>query len=117
MANGAIVPSHGIWQGVIKFGGVCREGQFEVFPSGGAWTMLFGKPLLEEFRMIQDYTTDELVVPTLEGGTVRIPNQYHHLSRTSPTNTTRTAVITTSKEPVRTSETTRLGNNDPRTRH
>ncbi|KZP10616.1 hypothetical protein FIBSPDRAFT_757925, partial [Athelia psychrophila] len=60
MANGTKVPSQGVWRGTVDIGGVKRHGQFEVFPSGGAWTMLFGKPLLEEFGMLHDYRTDEL---------------------------------------------------------
>ncbi|KZP25628.1 hypothetical protein FIBSPDRAFT_673083, partial [Athelia psychrophila] len=58
MANGAIVPSRGIWKGVTEFGGVRRGASFEVFPSGGAWAMLFGKPMLEGFSMLHDYRTD-----------------------------------------------------------
>ncbi|KZP08552.1 hypothetical protein FIBSPDRAFT_761263, partial [Athelia psychrophila] len=58
MANGAIVPSQGIWTGTTEFGGVRRVASFEVFPSGGAWAMLFGKPMLEEYNMLHDYKTD-----------------------------------------------------------
>ncbi|KZP27116.1 hypothetical protein FIBSPDRAFT_731240, partial [Athelia psychrophila] len=60
MANGAKVASQGVWRGTVVVGGEKRQGQFEVFPSGGAWQMLFGKPLLEEFGMLHDYRTDEL---------------------------------------------------------
>ncbi|KZP03969.1 hypothetical protein FIBSPDRAFT_733567, partial [Athelia psychrophila] len=60
MANGAKVPSQGVWKGKVDIGGVQRQGQFEVFPSGGAWSMLFGKPLLEEFGMLHDYRTNEV---------------------------------------------------------
>ncbi|KZP06517.1 hypothetical protein FIBSPDRAFT_687089, partial [Athelia psychrophila] len=60
MANGAMVPSDGVWRGIVEVGGASRQGQFEVFPSGGAWSMLFGKPLLERFGMMHDYKTDKL---------------------------------------------------------
>ncbi|KZP25881.1 hypothetical protein FIBSPDRAFT_680738, partial [Athelia psychrophila] len=62
MANGAKVASQGVWRGTVDVGGVKKQGQFEVFPSGGAWSMLFGKPLLEEFGMLHDYRTDELIL-------------------------------------------------------
>ncbi|KZP11072.1 hypothetical protein FIBSPDRAFT_706565, partial [Athelia psychrophila] len=67
MANGAKVASQGVWRGTVDVGGVKRKGLFEVFPSGGAWSMLFGKPLLEEFSMLHDYRTDELILKTSSG--------------------------------------------------
>ncbi|KZP24427.1 hypothetical protein FIBSPDRAFT_664607, partial [Athelia psychrophila] len=67
MANGAIVPSQGIWRGTTEFGGVRRAAVFEVFPSGGAWAMLFGKPMLEGFNMMHDYRMDVIIMPSLEG--------------------------------------------------
>lgn len=81
MANGVMVPSHGVWHGVVDFGGMHHDGQFEVFLSGGAWEMLFGKPLLEAFEMVHDYKTDELVVLKLGGGNLRVANQYGCLIR------------------------------------
>ncbi|RXW14873.1 hypothetical protein EST38_g10981 [Candolleomyces aberdarensis] len=39
------------------------EGDFEVFSSGGAWTVLIGKPLLEGFGAIHDYSTDTISIP------------------------------------------------------
>lgn len=76
MANGAKVASQGVWRGTVVVGGEKRQGQFEVFPSGGAWQMLFGKPLLEEFGMLHDYRTDELILPSEKGEDRRIQNQH-----------------------------------------
>ena len=42
---------------------------FEVFPSGGSWHMLIGKPLLEQVKATQDYSTDSISLPT---------NNTHH---------------------------------------
>ncbi|KAJ6484849.1 hypothetical protein C8R45DRAFT_904026, partial [Mycena sanguinolenta] len=62
MANGALVPSIGYWEGYIHFGGVRVQAGFEVFPSGGSWSFLFGKPLLESFGAVHDYATDTITV-------------------------------------------------------
>ncbi|KZP12540.1 hypothetical protein FIBSPDRAFT_677349, partial [Athelia psychrophila] len=62
MANGALTPSRGVWKGVIEFGGSKGEVELEVFPSGGAWKLLFGKPLLEKFGAMHDYITDEILI-------------------------------------------------------
>jgi hypothetical protein len=44
-------------------GGHTVEGSFEVFPSGGGWSLLFGKLLLEKLKAIHDYETDTLKIP------------------------------------------------------
>jgi hypothetical protein len=62
MADGRKVPSAGEWRGRITVNGVSREGSFEVFKSSGAWAMLFGKPLLQAFNAIHDYTEDTIRV-------------------------------------------------------
>ncbi|KAJ7209815.1 hypothetical protein B0H12DRAFT_988346, partial [Mycena haematopus] len=62
MANGALVPSTGYWEGYIRFGGARVRATFEVFPSGGSWSFLFGKPLLEGFGAVHDYATDTIAV-------------------------------------------------------
>lgn len=36
---------------------------FEVFDSGGVWSMLIGKPLLEQLQAVHDYTNDTIVIP------------------------------------------------------
>jgi len=47
MADGTLVPSDGQWIGDVILGGHMVKGVFEVFPSGGGWSLLFGKPLLK----------------------------------------------------------------------
>jgi hypothetical protein len=74
MANGALVPSIGRWEGYIRFGGARVRASFEVFPSGGSWSFLFGKPLLEQFGAVHDYGTDTISVPGEKGSTV-VSNQ------------------------------------------
>ncbi|KAJ6528813.1 hypothetical protein B0H19DRAFT_968777, partial [Mycena capillaripes] len=73
MADGHIVPSRGRWRGAVTVSGVRRHGEFEIFPSGGAWAVLFGKPLLELFGAWHGYEEDVVV---LQDGdrTVRVPN-------------------------------------------
>src|ERR1700683_4999816 len=63
MANGTCVPSQGCWSGDVSLGGRTVKGSFEVFPSGGGWSLLFGKPLLEKFKAIHDYESDTLKIP------------------------------------------------------
>jgi len=63
MADGTCVPSHGCWSGDVILGGQTVEGSFEVFPSGGGWSLLFGKPLLQEFKAIHNYENDTLMIP------------------------------------------------------
>ncbi|KAH9941372.1 hypothetical protein B0H21DRAFT_678751, partial [Amylocystis lapponica] len=62
VANGAVAPSSGSWTGDIVIGGVRIRGSFEVFPSGGAWSFLVGKPLLEAFRASHDYDGDTISI-------------------------------------------------------
>ncbi|KAJ7165714.1 hypothetical protein C8R43DRAFT_823506, partial [Mycena crocata] len=73
MANGVLVPSTGFWEGYIRFGGARVWASFEVFPSGGSWSFLFGKPLLEGFGAVHDYAVDSISVPGEKGPTV-VPN-------------------------------------------
>ncbi|KAJ7071901.1 hypothetical protein B0H15DRAFT_793145, partial [Mycena belliarum] len=74
MANGALVPSIGSWVGFIGFGRARVRARFEVFPSGGSWSFLFGKPLLEQFKAVHDYGNDTIMVPGEHGPTV-VANQ------------------------------------------
>ncbi|KAJ7140476.1 hypothetical protein C8R43DRAFT_822860, partial [Mycena crocata] len=62
MANGELVPSRGCWNGDVCLGGVWRPGRFEVFPSGGAWALLFGKPLLASFGAWHGYEEDVILL-------------------------------------------------------
>ncbi|KAJ7114951.1 hypothetical protein C8R44DRAFT_629569, partial [Mycena epipterygia] len=70
MANGELVPSRGFWSGDVCLGGEWRPGRFEVFPSGGAWAMLFGKPLLESFAAWHGYEEDVILLRGANGNTV-----------------------------------------------
>ncbi|KIJ58243.1 hypothetical protein HYDPIDRAFT_61227, partial [Hydnomerulius pinastri MD-312] len=58
MANGSIVHSEALWEGEITVGNIRTHGAFEVFNSGGSWKFLFGKPLLQAFNAVHDYTPD-----------------------------------------------------------
>ncbi|KAJ7143061.1 hypothetical protein C8R44DRAFT_924855, partial [Mycena epipterygia] len=60
MADGRLLPSIGTWTGDVNVDGLTRVGTFEVFDSGGAWALLFGKPLLEAFEAVHDYKADVL---------------------------------------------------------
>lgn len=81
MADGRIVPSEGVWSGFISVNGARGYGDFEVFQSGNAWALLFGKPLLEEFHAVHDYDTDEIQFPMgRELEPIRIQNQFRNTS-------------------------------------
>ena len=73
MADGSLVPSSGIWSGEFAWGLVHMETTFEVFPSGKLWQMLIGKPLLEQVKAVQDYSTDTILLPG-HTGHIRIEN-------------------------------------------
>ena len=64
MANGSVVLSTGVWAGNLEWGPLRIQTTFEVFPSGGLWQMLIGKPLLEQVKATHDYSTDTITVPT-----------------------------------------------------
>jgi hypothetical protein len=54
-------------RGRIIVGNVCAEGTFEIFPSGGAWDMLFGKPMLHTFDATHKYKGDMVTLNSEEG--------------------------------------------------
>ncbi|KAF8869576.1 hypothetical protein BD779DRAFT_1419353, partial [Infundibulicybe gibba] len=58
MADGRLVSLVGTWEGVVTIQKVGGRGVFEIFDSGGAWGLLFGKPLLQEFRAQHHYEDD-----------------------------------------------------------
>ncbi|KAG2151256.1 uncharacterized protein EDB93DRAFT_1071588, partial [Suillus bovinus] len=62
MADGSLVPLTGIWTGTVSWGPTNVQMSFEVFPSGGSWHMLIGKPLLEQVHAIQDYGNDTIML-------------------------------------------------------
>ncbi|KAJ7436178.1 hypothetical protein FB451DRAFT_1379095 [Mycena latifolia] len=76
MANGELVPSMGSWTGEVNLGGVARRGTLEIFPSGGAWTMLLGKPLLEVFGAWHGYEEDVILLRGERGEIVRVANTH-----------------------------------------
>ena len=60
-------PSQGCWLGDISLRGHTVKGSFEVFPSGGGWSLLFGKPLLKAFKAVHDYKDNTLKIPLNRG--------------------------------------------------
>jgi hypothetical protein len=74
LANGVIVRSEARWTGKVEVNGVCADVTFEVFDSGGKWDFLFGKKLLETFKAIHDYESDEIKVSGT-GGSTTLLNQ------------------------------------------
>ena len=102
VANGTIVGSEARWEGKVEVNGVSRDVMFEVFDSSGKWDFLFGKTLLETFKAIHNYESDEI---TLHGdkGKVVIRNQAHIpaqvLIQHNPTPTTPVCIVTEETEP------------------
>ena len=72
MANGSVISSTGR-AGTLEWGLITTHTTFKVFPSGGSWQMLIGKPLLEQVKATQDYSTDSISIPT---------NTIHHCIHT-----------------------------------
>ena len=64
MADGSLVASLGVWSGTLEWGQAKCTTSFEVFPSGGSWRMLLGKPLLEQLRAVQDYGDNTICIKT-----------------------------------------------------
>ncbi|GLB38087.1 putative retrotransposable element Tf2 155 kDa protein type 1-like [Lyophyllum shimeji] len=78
MADGRLVPSDGIWEGTVVVANTSQEGAFEVFESGGAWSLLFGKPLLEEFGAVHEYKADTIHLP-IGNSWVKLENQFSNV--------------------------------------
>lgn len=77
MADGRLVQSQGMWIGEVEVEGLRRSGSFEVFDSGGAWSLLFGKPLLAAFDAFHGYGLDEVHIPIPSSEAwVTLSNQY-----------------------------------------
>ena len=66
MVDGTIVPSVGRWSGTIEVCRIQRNGTFEIFPSGGSWALLFGKPLMKTFSMEHRYADNTISLPGTE---------------------------------------------------
>ena len=75
MANGTVVPSTGRWMGNVHLGSWSLKTSFEVFPSGGGWSILVGKPLLEQLKAIHDHATDTIRIPRDDGTYDVLPNR------------------------------------------
>jgi len=109
MANGTIIPSEATWTGTIRVENIEATGTFEVFNSGGGWSFLFGKLLLQTFRANHDYSTDEVTISNNNGTTTlhnrfneRPPHSTHpasgHPAEVKNQDTTYTTETTTSME-------------------
>lgn len=98
MANGVLVPSLGCWQGPIELGDSKIHAAFEIFPSGGHWSFLCGKPLLQAFGASHNYTDDTISIPNAKHPTTilnsylrptsnisRIPTLDHKTNSPTPT--------------------------------
>jgi transposase InsO family protein len=70
MANGSLTRSEAAWTGTVELEGVTTTGTFEVFDSGGGWSFLLGKPMLQSFRAHHDYERDEIQVSDIKRSTV-----------------------------------------------
>jgi hypothetical protein len=77
MADGSIIPSIGQWVGRISIGKAAVVCAFEVFPSGGSWAFLVGKPMQRLFGAIHNHATDEVSIPNGAGYDVLV-NEIHY---------------------------------------
>jgi hypothetical protein len=75
MADGRLVASEGAWTGEVTVNNMSHEGTFQVFDSSGAWSALFGKPLLKKFKAVHDYEHDTIKIPK-EDSWVTLKNQW-----------------------------------------
>lgn len=64
MADGTHVFLDGRWCGNVSLGEHTVKARFEVFRSRGGWSLLFGKPLLKQFKAVHDYGNDTLMIPS-----------------------------------------------------
>jgi hypothetical protein len=53
----------GVRNGRITVDEVSHTGTFKVFDSNGAWSVLFGKPLLKIFKVVHNYNSDIMKIP------------------------------------------------------
>ena len=77
MVNGSIIHSKGQWAGQISLGKTTVACSFEVFPSGGSWGFLVGKPMQRSFGAIHNHATDEISIPHDSGHKVLV-NEIHY---------------------------------------
>lgn len=62
MANGAIGTGEACWEGSIQLGDLSILTWCEVFDSGGSWSILVRKPLLEQLKAVHNYSEDSLQI-------------------------------------------------------
>ena len=77
MANGSVIPSMGRWIGQVSIGKSTVACSFEVFPSGGSWAFLVGKPMQRSFGAIHNHGTDEISIPRDKECDILV-NQIHY---------------------------------------
>lgn len=82
MASGTLVPSEGRWRGKVEVCGEIRSGEFKIFPSGGLWALLFGKPLLEAFDMKHKYGKVTIRIQSKRGDTI-VLNEFGRTADTA----------------------------------
>jgi hypothetical protein len=102
VANGVIVQSEAKWEGRVDVNGISVNVAFEVFDSGGKWDFLFGKTLLETFKAIHSYESDEITVHG-KGGKTIMYNQSHIMTKqqsaSQPAKTTPICIVTEESQP------------------
>lgn len=82
MADGNLVPSRGVWIGMLRVEEVSVRVRLEVFDSGGCWEILVGKPVLRQLKAVHDYWRDTVTIGEREGGeSVRLESQAGGIER------------------------------------
>ena len=91
MADSSYVALHRQWVGNIGLGRCTVCMAFKIFPSGKGWSLLFRKPLLQEFEAVHNYKWDTLHIPhngswtTLRNKCGKInTNEKHHGGTETP---------------------------------
>jgi hypothetical protein len=77
MADGSVIPSIGQWVGQVSLGRATVVCAFEVFPSGGSWAFLVGKPMQRLFGAVHNHATDEVSIPNSTGHDI-LANEIHY---------------------------------------
>jgi hypothetical protein len=86
MADGTITTPLGVWRGHIQIGTVEVEGEVEVFGEKCGWEFLVGKPLLQKFRAVHDYTNDTIHIEGQKGKLTLFNTITKHDSPNATTN-------------------------------
>lgn len=83
MGNGSAQAAHGAWLGRVTLGGQTCEVRFDVFPSGGDWKILVGKPLLRALSAVHVYADNCLRIPCGDSFTT-LRNEHPNARRPLP---------------------------------